>query len=90
MPIKNLSLYIRNISPNIEQNNPIIIKIMYDEMSSELASVMDNEKIRIIVSGLKNKMRCLRSKWFEYNKADREQIIDRFNASCISKYSNIY
>ena len=90
MPIKNLSLYISNISPNIEQNNPIIIKILYDEMLSQLASVMDNVKIRIMVSGLKNKMRCLRSKWLEYNKADREQIIDRFKTSCISKFSNIY
>ena len=90
MPTKNLFLYISKISPKIEQNNPIIIKIMYDEMAFQLASVMDNMKIRMMVSGLNIKMRCLRSEWFEYNKADREKIIDIFKASCISKFSNIF
>ena len=90
MPTKNLSLYISNISPKIEQNNPIIIKIMYAEILSQLASVMDNMKIRMIVSGLNNKMRRLRSEWFEYNKADSEKIINIFKANCISKYNNIY
>ena len=78
------------MSPKIEQNNPIIIKIIYDELLSQLASVMDNMKIRMIVSGLNNKMRRLRSVWFEYNKADREKIIDIFKASCISKSNNIF
>ena len=90
IPTKNLSLYISNISPKIEQNNPIIIKIMYAEVFSQLASVMENMKIRMIVSGLNNKMRRLRSEWFEYNKADREKIINIFKASCISKFNNIY
>ena len=63
---------------------------MYDEMSSQFASVMDNIKIRMMVSGLNNKMRRLRFEWFEYNKADREKIIDIFKASCISKFSNIF
>ena len=63
---------------------------MYDELLSQLASVMDNMKIRMIVSGLNNKMRRLRSEWFEYNKADREKIIDIFKANCISKFSNIF
>ena len=59
-------------------------------MSSQLASVMDKIKIRMMVSGLNNKMRCLRLEWFEYNKADSDKIIDIFKASCISKFSNIF
>ena len=59
-------------------------------MLSQLASVIENMKIRMIVSGLNNNMRRLRSEWFEYNKADREKIIDIFKASCISKFSNIF
>ena len=63
---------------------------MYDEMLSKLASVMDKMKIRMMVSGLNNKMRRLRSEWFEYNKADRENIINIFKANCMSKFSNIF
>ena len=63
---------------------------MYDEMSSQLASVMDNMKIRMMVSGLNNKMRRLRSEWFEYNKAEREKIIDIFKANCISKFTKYF
>ena len=61
MPTINLSLYISKISPIIEQNNPIIIKIMYDEMSFQLASVKDNINIRMLVSGLNIKIRRLHS-----------------------------
>ena len=63
---------------------------MYDEMLSQLASVMDKMKIRMMVSGLNNKMRRLRSEWFEYNKADSENIINIFKANCMSKFSNIF
>ena len=63
---------------------------MYDEMLSQLPSVMDKMKIRMMVSGLNNKMRRLRLEWFEYNKADREKIIDIFKANCICKFSNIF
>ena len=63
---------------------------MYDEMLSQLANVMDKMKIRMMVSGLNNKMRRLRSEWFEYNNADRDNIINIFKANCISKFSNIF
>ena len=63
---------------------------MYAEMLSQLASDMENMKIRMIVSGLNNKMRRLRSEWFAYNKADRENIINIFKANCISKFNNRY
>ena len=58
-------------------------------MLSQLASDMENMKIRMIVSGLNNKKRRLRSELFEYSKADREKIINIFKASCISKFNNI-
>ena len=59
-------------------------------MLSQLASVMDKMKIRMMVSGWNNKMRRLRSEWIEYNKADRDKIINIFKVNCINKFSNLF